>query len=222
MEPALSAGMKTQSRDVAQPTLTPRRLAVVSALLLTGFLGAGYTLVAGESLMSTATGRLSRPATTIPEAVGTEGETVPAVVAATGRMPTPSPAVIQDVETITGSIDGHELVGRRVEMHVSVQKLANRTAFWAGPADNRILVVLDTAPPRSSRSSKRGNYAEHHVLPVHSGQQATITGTIRRVPDEPRVTWGWPLSEADRRELAERNIYVRAERVTPSGHSTVE
>jgi hypothetical protein len=104
--------------------------------------------------------------------------------------------VIHELETITGINDGHQLVGRRVDLHVPVQQHLNDAAFWVGSRDNRVLVVLG----RDSRSGA-------------AGTMTTISGTVRALPSE-EETHRWGLTESDRDELMQRRIYVRADAVT--------
>jgi hypothetical protein len=129
----------------------------------------------------------------------------------------PSAALIQDIETITGTIDGHELVGRRVEVHVPVQRLASAAAFWAGPSDNRILVVL-RRDAHGARERQQGLPPSHHISPVQDGQQVAVSGSIQRVPRKAEEISSWQLTDTETRELAQRDIYIRADSVRPSGH----
>ena len=115
------------------------------------------------------------------------------------------PAIIREIETITGTNDGMALTGRRVDLHVDVQGLANDHAFWVGSPDNRLLVVL----ARDASS--------HRIAPVHRGQRTAVSGVIRRIPDSGTVAQ-WKLTRSDGRELADRKIYVRAETVTTQSH----
>lgn len=187
------------------------------AVLIVGIIGLGFYVVGQQQLaeraladLDSANAQAQGPSSR--GSTGTSGDGQPLIVGTSG-----SPAVIQDLETITGSIDGHELVGRRVDVHVPVQKLASSVAFWAGPADNRILVAL----PRATHESRDRRHEErpaHRTMPVHDGEQAMVSGSVQRVPEKPEDLAGWQLTDADRREVADRNIYIRADRVTPSGH----
>jgi len=105
-----------------------------------------------------------------------------------------SPAIIRELETITGSNDGHELIGRRVDLHVPIQQPINDVAFWIGAGDNRILVVLP-----SSTS-----------IQAYDGSPVAVSGTIQGLPD-PEAMSSWGLTEADREELLQRKIYIRGE-----------
>jgi hypothetical protein len=53
-----------------------------------------------------------------------------------------SPATLHDLETVTGSTDPHELIGRRVDFHLRAEDINNDASFWVGNKDNRMLVVL--------------------------------------------------------------------------------
>jgi hypothetical protein len=125
---------------------------------------------------------------------------------------TDSPAVIKEVETITGSVDGHELIGRRVDFHVPVLDRANDIAFWVGSQDNRLLVVMDR-DHRDSATRQRGAVGSNEISPVHAGQQADIVGTIQKMPKAEEM-YSWNLTTTDKKELADRPIYVSAESVT--------
>ena len=127
-------------------------------------------------------------------------------------------AIVREIETITGANDGMALIGRRVDLHVDVQSLANDNAFWVGSRDNRLLVVLgrDT---RGDSERVRGLPATHHIAPVHRGQVAAISGVIRPLPKAEQM-YSWDLTTDDRRELADRKIYIRAEKVSSQGHGT--
>jgi hypothetical protein len=105
--------------------------------------------------------------------------------------------VIHEIETITGVNDGHQLVGRRVDLHVPVQQHLNDFAFWVGSRDNRVLVVHPGNPSISV-----------------TGTLATVSGTIRALPRDAEMH-SWGLAESDRDELMQRRIYVRADAVAP-------
>lgn len=137
-------------------------------------------------------------------AVGTTGESE-----ATGVEP------IHELETITGANDGHQLVGRRVDIHVAVDRPINDVVFWVGPPDNRLLVVVahDT---RSGSDRQGGERSSSDIDAIRAGQRATIVGTIERVPYA-EAMYSWGLTSADRAELMERRVYLSAERVEPNG-----
>src|SRR6185436_15693236 len=56
--------------------------------------------------------------------------------------PDESPATLHDLETVTGTVDPHELIGQRVDFHVKVADINNYSSFWVSNKDNRMLVVL--------------------------------------------------------------------------------
>ena len=103
--------------------------------------------------------------------------------------------VIHELETITGINDGHQLIGRRVDLHVPVQQHLNDIAFWVGSRDNRVLVV---GTPNAHDGS--------------AGPLTAISGTVRALPQEEEMH-RWGLSESARTELMQRRIYVRADAV---------
>ena len=125
------------------------------------------------------------------------------------------PATLHDLETVTGAVDPHELIGRRVDFHVKVADIANNTSFWVGNKDNRMLVVLGR-DNRSDAQRDHGNASPNDIQPVKPGQTARVTGTIEGLPDaEGRFSWG--LNDSVRRELKDQKVYIRATNVMPEG-----
>ncbi len=124
--------------------------------------------------------------------------------------------VVTEIETITGANDGMMLVGRRVDLHVDVQKRVSDHAFWVGSADNRVLVVLVQDDPRGP-GHHQGRLSRHQIVPVHRGQRAAIAGVIRSMP-KPGQLAGWRLTRDDVEELTDRKIYIRADSVSSEGH----
>jgi len=112
-----------------------------------------------------------------------------------------SPSTIEEVETITGAIDGHELIGRRVDLRLKATGVTSQGAFWIGPRDNRVLV----APARDKQPARR---------PVREGEAVTILGTIDEMPNaRERLSWGF--TAPDLIQLTEQKIYIRADRIRP-------
>jgi len=130
-------------------------------------------------------------------------------VATTGREtadePEESPATLHDLETVTGTVDPYELIGRRVDFHLKVADINNDTSFWVGSKDNRMLVVR-----------LHGASSPNDIKPVAPGQTVRITGTIEDIQNvEARYNWG--LTDSQRRALEDQKVYIRAEHVTPEG-----
>lgn len=146
-----------------------------------------------------------------PGAVGTSG-------VHDGAAETNHGDVITEVETITGTNDGMGLVGRRVDLHVDVQSRANDHAFWVGPRDNRLLVVL-RRDGRDDAQQQHGRPSNHGLSPVHGGQRATISGVIRSAA-KAEQRHSWSLTRDDQRELADRKIFIDADTVRSEGHGT--
>jgi hypothetical protein len=120
--------------------------------------------------------------------------------------PEESPATLHDLETLTGTVDPHELIGRRVDFHVKVADINNDTSFWVGKKDNRMLVVL----------GHHGAPSPNDVKPAAQGQMVRVTGTIEGIPNaEARYSWG--SNDSQRRALEDQKVYIRAEHVTPEG-----
>lgn len=124
--------------------------------------------------------------------------------------------IIRELETITGSVDGHELVGRRINLALPVREQANDNAFWVGSGDNRLLVVLHR-DRRGDAQRQQGAVAPNGIAPIHNGQTAMISGTIQKIPAPEEMT-SWGLTTRDKTELAGRPIYIRADvvRAEPS------
>ena len=72
--------------------------------------------------------------------------------------PEDAPATLHDLETITGALDQHELLGWHVDFHVRVGAIEDATSFWIGKGDSRVLV--------------------RSMMPVAADQFVRITGTI--------------------------------------------
>ena len=74
--------------------------------------------------------------------------------------PEDPPATLHDLETLTGSIDQHELIGTRVDLHVKIRTLNDDMSFWIGGKDNGVLVV------------------HRRIEPFTAGQTARVIGSI--------------------------------------------
>jgi hypothetical protein len=141
-------------------------------------------------------------------AIGTTGQQ-------NGDVPDDSPATLHDLETLMGSTDPHELIGRRVDFHLKVGEIDNSTSFWVGSKDNPMLVVLGR-DNRSNAQRDRGAPSPNDIKPTTPGQMVHITGMIEGIPNaEARYSWG--LNDSQRRELQDQKVYIRADHVTPEG-----
>lgn len=138
---------------------------------------------------------LTGPASSgVPYAEATAGRDEPDIAGAAV-----SPSTIQEIETITGAIDGHELIGRRVDLRLKATGVTSKGAFWVGTQDNRVLV----APAPGERIASR---------PVREGEAVTILGTILEMPNaSQRLSWG--LAAPDLIQLTDQRIYIRADRI---------
>src|SRR5207237_3417157 len=85
--------------------------------------------------------------------------------------PEDSPATLHDLETVTGSLDPHELIGTRVDFDLKVGEINDDASFWVGTQDNPMLVVLGR-----DKASASG------IQPVKRGEMARVTGTIEAIP----------------------------------------
>ena len=111
--------------------------------------------------------------------------------------------MIHELETITGTLDGHELVGQRVDLHVDVASIPafvnEGVRFWIGPRDNPVLVVLN----RDALDA-----------PLQAGRRYAISGSVRRLPAADKML-SWDLTDDDRQMVAQRSIYVAATTAVP-------
>lgn len=123
------------------------------------------------------------------------------------------PSTIREVELITGALDGHELVGRRVELEVPLlSRAGSEGVFWVGPSDNPLLVVI-ARDTRTDSRKRAGDPADPGIEPLTSGT-LLISGRIQKVPAaEQRLSWN--LTRADVQRLDQRPIYLRADSVRP-------
>jgi hypothetical protein len=196
-------------------------LAVITALLCLTVVGAWWLREtdSNRDLVGYAgrSGVLRAPVNGEPQTVGTTGVVTTEPVGTSGGDAVDSPAVIKELETITGAVDGHELVGRRVNLAVPVQETANDNAFWVGTGDNRLLVVV-RRDRRDGVQRQEGTVATHGITPVHAGETATVVGRIQKLP-QPEEMYSWGLTATDKKQLADRPIYIRADTVTADGRS---
>jgi hypothetical protein len=123
------------------------------------------------------------------------------------------PAIIQEFETVSGTVDGHELIGRRVDLHAVVHDVANDVAFWAGEGDNRVLVVMGR-DNRASDERQRGSPSKHNIKVVQGGQPTRIQGKVQRLPRAEEM-FSWRLTRGEAAELRDRRIYIRADAAVP-------
>jgi hypothetical protein len=122
--------------------------------------------------------------------------------------PSARPAVIRELETITGMNDAHELIGRTVDLHVPAAQYVIDVAFWIGSGDNRLLVVLGR-DNRDGADRQRGRPSSTN-LGTADGGPVNVTGTIQGLPHA-EAMYGWGLTNRDRDELLQRQVYIRAD-----------
>jgi hypothetical protein len=147
---------------------------------------------------------LAEAQTVSPEIVATAGRVEPTPVGSSGAAAAAiAPAIIQELETITGSVDGHQLIGRKVDLHVPVQSVSDNASFWIGERDNRVLVRLRHAP--------------HGTTTLRPGQRAAVAGSVQRIPASAELD-RWNLTAGEAADLADRRIYIRADDISSHGH----
>jgi hypothetical protein len=184
-------------------------LAGIAALVLIAFALRPFDAGDGERSGTAPAPAIQRGNT---EAIGTSGADAPG--GATDMRGAAAPVLIQELDTITGANDGRPLIGRRVDLQVTVRD-PNDVAFWAGEGDNRVLVVFGR-DSRDGAGRQEGLPSSHGIEPLQAGQAARVSGTIQRLPEAEQM-YSWRLTGHDVAELAGRGIYVRADRVTPNG-----
>jgi hypothetical protein len=185
------------------PVLLFAAIATVGVRQLREIDRAGYRPGRTGTLLGGAQGRVS-------DAVGTSGRAD--TTAAHDSMAADPPALIRELETITGQVDGRALVGRHVDLHVPVAARANDQAFWVGEKDNRLLIVPER-DHRDSEERQMGLIASHGIGALEQGKQAAVSGSIQKLPPAEEM-FGWGLTHDDLREAAERGVYVRADRMS--------
>ena len=126
-------------------------------------------------------------------------------------------AVIGEVETITGAVDGHELVGRRVDLRAELNDAAGNAnasgRFWIGPADNPVLVVLER-DVRNEHQRITGESPDQPLPEIRGGEPVLITGQVQPVPRAEQM-YSWNLTRQEKTRLADRPVYIRADSVRP-------
>ena len=86
--------------------------------------------------------------------------------------PYDSPATLHDLETMTGAVDQHALVGSHVDFHARVADVADSTSFWIGSKDNRVPVTAMT-PVIAGQFVRLTGIQPSSVMPL----AATTSGT---------------------------------------------
>src|SRR5262249_18720991 len=147
-----------------------------------------------------------------PESTASERSELPKGTTGTSPLPgaqAPSDT-IRDLVVITDAPDVHALVGRRVELRTTVTHLASDMAFWVGPQDDRVLVVVG----RNERLERRNETGEvvRRTPTLHLGEPLSIIGTVQTMPPaNERSQWG--ASQESKGENGA--IYIRADNVSP-------
>jgi hypothetical protein len=151
----------------------------------------------------------ARTVTGEPRHAGTSGQHSSAVSGQSsidGDNSGPALTTVAGLESMLGVADGQELVGRRVQLRVPVQRHVNDVAFWVGSGDKALLVVL-ARDTRDGLQRQRGEPGG-----VATGVDADgelISGTIERLPHA-EAMFSWGLTNADVARLKERPVYLRA------------
>lgn len=118
---------------------------------------------------------------------------------------------LQDVDAITGSHDDAGLVGRRVQVHLPIAQPNSMVAYWVGPPDNPLLVVLHR-DVRDGFARMASGPSAHGIQPMKAGEVATVSGTIQRLPSF-QDRFSWDLTADERSQLDKRGIYLLADTV---------
>ena len=118
---------------------------------------------------------------------------------------------LRDVDAITRNQDDASLVGRRVQVHLPIEEPNSTVAYWVGPPDNPLLVILHR-DVRDGFARMASVPPAHGIQPLKTGQVATVSGTIQPLPSF-QDQFSWDLTRGDRQRLAKRGIYLLADRV---------
>lgn len=115
---------------------------------------------------------------------------------------------ITDVSQIASSRRPESLVGETIQLRgVNVQEVSGTQAFWVGDnAAERVLVVVEQ-PYGQVQSADE----------LDEGETVNIQGTVQRMPDPATAKSQWNLDTIDNSELANKPLYIRAERINPGG-----
>jgi hypothetical protein len=109
--------------------------------------------------------------------------------------------------------------GQHVELRVQAADANNDSAFIVGTGDNRMLVVMNR-DTRTSADRQQGVPSRHGIAPIDGGgHMVTIVGTIEARPRHAEEMASWNLTRSEKLLLAEKGVYVRADRVTPDGYT---
>jgi hypothetical protein len=144
--------------------------------------------------------------------IGTSGSDTPG----SARDNAADASVIRELDSIIGGHSPSELVGRRVDLQVPVLGQNNLVTFWVGSQDKPLLVVLHR-DVRDGHQRQASTPPAHGIVTVERGQQATISGTIQRVP-KPEDRYSWDLTRSQLAQVENRGIYLQADTVRTVGH----
>jgi hypothetical protein len=82
------------------------------------------------------------------------------------------------------------------------------------------MLVAVNRDTRTSADRQQGVPSRHGVAPVDGGAHVvTIVGTIETAPRYAEEMASWNLTRSEKLLLAEKGVYVRADRVTPDGYT---
>lgn len=180
---------------------------------------ASIAVVVGVFTWANRRDRILNPERTMAERTQSEGVTASSPQlprATTGRNPSPAATTgtsdtIRNIDAITGAPDARELIGRRVDLRATVSDVASDMAFWVGPRDDRVLVVVGRND-RMERQGEGGQVVRSGITTVRPGQPLLIVGTVQPMPAlRQRSAWGG----AQDASLENHQIYIRADRVIP-------
>jgi hypothetical protein len=131
---------------------------------------------------------------------------MPTAGTAAGTAAAGTQGAITSIGALTGAANQGALAGRQARLrNVRVQRVLGDRAFTIGPSTRQqVLVVL-------SPNEEQGG-AESRVR-ITEGQTVTMSGTVRRLPGTAQALSQLGVSRQDVSALANRSVYVLAQRV---------
>jgi hypothetical protein len=103
-----------------------------------------------------------------------------------------------------------DLIGRQMDVQVDVGRHGNDIAFWSGTAPDDLLAVIDR-DLRTEGERAAGRPAERAMALPLAGT-VMLRGTVEPVPHA-EAMYGWGLTRADTRRLAEKGVYLRLHQI---------
>jgi hypothetical protein len=122
--------------------------------------------------------------------------------------------ITDPVDALTRPGEVRHLVGRQVELEVPLGPHVNDVAFWAVHEEDPLLVVL-SRDTRDGSARMRGEPVANALGTVEGAARAKVSGRIEPIPHA-EAMYSWGLTNADRKRLLDRPVYLRVTRIETS------